>query len=173
MWRKLTIQVHGYLEGHFNWLVFPSNNLDRLLVLIPDSLLHLKNLHCIWNIPFQIFEYWVPLLNGKVCFDAELLAHFEIFCRYEGEFAQGKFSGCGVFVRGDGMRYEGQFRDGKIWGLGKGSHKTYACLQVLSAFQAQWHMYNGWFLWNYHSIKYSAGILMQLARPIPDLWNQT
>ena len=39
--------------------------------------------------------------------------------RYEGQFAQGKFHGYGVFTRGDGMRYEGEFKDGKVWGMGK------------------------------------------------------
>ena len=39
--------------------------------------------------------------------------------RYEGEFSGGKFNGCGVFIRCDGMKYEGEFKDGKVWGLGK------------------------------------------------------
>ena len=33
--------------------------------------------------------------------------------KYEGEFAQGKFNGFGVFSRADGMKFEGEFRDGK------------------------------------------------------------
>ena len=39
--------------------------------------------------------------------------------RYEGEFSGGKFNGCGVFIRCDGMKYEGEFKDGKVWGLGE------------------------------------------------------
>ena len=49
--------------------------------------------------------------------------------RYEGEFSGGKFNGCGVFIRCDGMKYEGEFKDGKVWGLGK---KKY-CLHIFFA----------------------------------------
>lgn len=41
-----------------------------------------------------------------------------ISIRYEGEFSGGKFNGCGVFIRCDGMKYEGEFRDGKVCGQG-------------------------------------------------------
>ena len=44
---------------------------------------------------------------------------FFFLYRYEGEFSGGKFNGCGVFIRCDGMKYEGEFKDGKVWGLGK------------------------------------------------------
>ena len=50
---------------------------------------------------------------------------FVIFCRYEGEFADGKFNGIGVFQRCDGMKYEGEFKEGKVRGLGE-------CLAVQS-----------------------------------------
>ncbi len=40
------------------------------------------------------------------------------FFRYEGQFANGKFNGVGVFTRADGMKYEGEFRDGAIHGSG-------------------------------------------------------
>jgi hypothetical protein len=38
--------------------------------------------------------------------------------KYEGEFANGNFSGYGIFTRSDGMKYEGQFKDGNITGYG-------------------------------------------------------
>ena len=41
------------------------------------------------------------------------------FCRYEGEFAQGKFNGVGVFIRHDNMTFEGEFKNGRVDGLGK------------------------------------------------------
>ena len=46
------------------------------------------------------------------------LSNSYIFCRYEGEFQNGKFSGTGVFMRSDRMKFDGEFRDGKILGLG-------------------------------------------------------
>lgn len=39
--------------------------------------------------------------------------------RYEGEFAQGKFQGTGVFSRYDGMKFEGEFKDGRVEGYGR------------------------------------------------------
>lgn len=41
------------------------------------------------------------------------------FCRYEGEFAQGKFNGVGVFIRHDNMTFEGEFKNGRVDGFGK------------------------------------------------------
>lgn len=38
--------------------------------------------------------------------------------RYEGEFAQGKFQGVGVFNRFDGMKFEGEFKNGRVEGHG-------------------------------------------------------
>ncbi|XP_059982437.1 MORN repeat-containing protein 4 isoform X2 [Lagenorhynchus albirostris] len=38
--------------------------------------------------------------------------------RYEGEFAQGKFNGVGVFIRHDNMTFEGEFKNGRVDGLG-------------------------------------------------------
>lgn len=38
--------------------------------------------------------------------------------RYEGEFAQGKFQGVGVFSRFDGMKFEGEFKNGRVEGHG-------------------------------------------------------
>nr|XP_031317396.1 MORN repeat-containing protein 4 isoform X1 [Camelus dromedarius] len=37
---------------------------------------------------------------------------------YEGEFAQGKFNGVGVFIRHDNMTFEGEFKNGRVDGLG-------------------------------------------------------
>lgn len=39
--------------------------------------------------------------------------------RYEGEFAQGKFQGVGIFSRFDGMKFEGEFKSGRVEGHGK------------------------------------------------------
>ncbi len=39
--------------------------------------------------------------------------------KFEGQFADGKYEGHGVFTKSDGMKYEGQFRDGKVEGQGK------------------------------------------------------
>lgn len=39
--------------------------------------------------------------------------------RYEGEFAQGKFQGVGIFSRFDGMKFEGEFKSGRVEGYGK------------------------------------------------------
>ena len=50
-----------------------------------------------------------------------------VLFRYEGEFANGKFNGYGVFQRCDGMKYEGQFKDGKVWGQGKLYGNIYIC----------------------------------------------
>lgn len=41
------------------------------------------------------------------------------FCRYSGEFKQGKFHGVGVFQRADNMMFEGEFKEGRIWGMGE------------------------------------------------------
>ncbi|XP_058553371.1 MORN repeat-containing protein 4 isoform X1 [Neofelis nebulosa] len=38
--------------------------------------------------------------------------------RYEGEFAQGKFNGVGVFIRHDNMTFEGEFKNGRVDGFG-------------------------------------------------------
>lgn len=46
-------------------------------------------------------------------------ANFWCFCRYEGEFAQGKFNGVGVFIRYDNMTFEGEFKNGRVDGFGK------------------------------------------------------
>lgn len=48
-----------------------------------------------------------------------LKADISCFCRYEGEFAQGKFNGVGVFIRHDNMTFEGEFKNGRVDGLGK------------------------------------------------------
>uniref|UniRef100_A0A7N4NYQ7 MORN repeat-containing protein 4 n=1 Tax=Sarcophilus harrisii TaxID=9305 RepID=A0A7N4NYQ7_SARHA len=37
---------------------------------------------------------------------------------YEGEFAQGKFNGVGVFIRHDNMTFEGEFKSGRVDGFG-------------------------------------------------------
>ncbi|XP_023402618.1 MORN repeat-containing protein 4 isoform X3 [Loxodonta africana] len=37
---------------------------------------------------------------------------------YEGEFAQGKFNGVGVFIRHDNMTFEGEFKNGRVDGFG-------------------------------------------------------
>lgn len=47
--------------------------------------------------------------------------------RYEGEFAQGKFQGVGVFSRFDGMKFEGEFKNGRVEGYGT----YFACYQNL------------------------------------------
>lgn len=44
--------------------------------------------------------------------------------RYEGEFAQGKFQGVGVFSRSDGMKFEGEFKNGRVEGHGKKKKNT-------------------------------------------------
>ena len=44
---------------------------------------------------------------------------FSMCCRYEGEFENGRFHGCGVFTRCDNMKYEGEMRDGRVHGSGK------------------------------------------------------
>ena len=62
-------------------------------------------LHCVYNFKFFFQAVYVGFVICSV--------------RYEGEFIQGKFHGCGVFTRGDGMKYEGEFKDGKVWGQGK------------------------------------------------------
>lgn len=48
-----------------------------------------------------------------------LKANILCFCRYEGEFAQGKFNGVGVFIRHDNMTFEGEFKNGRVDGFGK------------------------------------------------------
>lgn len=48
-----------------------------------------------------------------------LPAPIPCFCRYEGEFAQGKFNGVGVFIRHDNMTFEGEFKNGRVDGFGK------------------------------------------------------
>lgn len=48
-----------------------------------------------------------------------LKADILCFCRYEGEFAQGKFNGVGVFIRHDNMTFEGEFKNGRVDGFGK------------------------------------------------------
>ena len=45
--------------------------------------------------------------------------HYWIYCRYAGEFKQGKFHGLGVFQRADNMMFEGEFKNGRIWGMGE------------------------------------------------------
>lgn len=52
-------------------------------------------------------------LSTRECF------HVNVFCRYEGEFVQGKFQSTGVFTRFDGMRFEGEFKGGCVDGYGK------------------------------------------------------
>ena len=59
--------------------------------------------------------------------------------RYEGEFAQGKFQGTGVFGRYDGMMFEGEFKSGRVEGYGKLSelHRIGPLRNVWNTFAVQ------------------------------------
>lgn len=53
--------------------------------------------------------------------------------RYEGEFAQGKFQGVGVFSRFDGMKFEGEFKNGRVEGHGTSFLAWIPTLYMLSS----------------------------------------
>ena len=67
---------------------------------------------------------WVYRLQNVHVYFVNSLSKVFVFTRnlrYEGEFAQGKFQGTGVFGRYDGMMFEGEFKSGRVEGYGKSS----------------------------------------------------
>lgn len=107
LWGFLLNHKLSIVTGLLQKVLWPSNDAPCPLF---------RSLHSSWGLE-NLKRFWLQILGwGQEC---PILTQSCYWCRYEGEFVQGKFNGVGVFTRYDNMIFEGEFKGGRVDGFGE------------------------------------------------------